>query len=157
MRRATLQAGLLGAGMAVVLDLITLLPYVGFCIALPLYPLAFFLTGLVAVRVVDVAPAVGRATIAGATAGLMAGGIGGLVAMFLFPVQVALAGGAEEIARLLPPETLQSLVQAGLDPVAVVDFVTKAGFGIFFWIAQLVTAIVLAATAAALYAAYRRT
>ncbi len=157
MRRATLQAGLLGAGMAVVLDLITLLPYVGFCIALPLYPLAFFVTGLVAVRVADITPPVGRATVAGATAGFIAGFIGGLVAMFLFPLQVALAGGAEEIARLLPPETIQGLVQAGLDPVAVVDFATKAGFGIFFWLAQLLIAIVLASSAAALYAAYRRT
>jgi hypothetical protein len=157
MRRATLQAGLLGAGMAVVLDLITLLPYVGFCIALPLYPLAFFVTGLAVVRVADVTPPVGRATIAGATAGFIAGGIGGLVAMFLIPLQVALAGGAGEIARLLPPETVEGLIRAGLDPVAVVDFVTKAGFGIFFWIAQLITAVVLASIAAALSAAYRRT
>jgi hypothetical protein len=157
MRRATLQAGLLGAGMAVVLDLITLLPYVGLCIALPLYPLIFFITGLVVVRVADMTPPVGGAAVAGATAGFIAGGIGGLVAMFLIPVQVALAGGAEEIVRLLPPETVEGLVRAGLDPVAVVDFVTKAGFGVFFWMAQLVTAVVLASIAAALYAAYRRT
>lgn len=157
MRRATLQAGLLGAGMAVVLDLITLLPYVGFCIALPLYPLVFFITGLVVVRVADMTPPVGGAAVNGATAGFIAGGIGGLVAMFLIPVQVALAGGAEEIVRLLPPETVEGLVRAGLDPIAVVDFVSKAGFGVFFWMAQLVTAVVLASIAAALYAAYRRT
>lgn len=157
MRRAILQAGLLGAAMAVLLDFIALLPYVGFCISMPLFPVAFFLTGLALVRVLDSPPSVGRAAAGGAAAGLIAGSIGGLAAMFLAPIRVALAGGSEQLAQLLPPEIAARLIAEGLDPVAVVDFLGKAGLGMFFCGLQIVTAALLAASAAALYAAYRRT
>ncbi len=69
MRRAILQAGIFGAVLAVVLGIITILPYVGLCLALPLYPLAFFLTGLVVVRIADAPLDVGEAAAGGAAAG----------------------------------------------------------------------------------------
>lgn len=157
MRRAVIQAGLFGAGMAVLLDFIALLPYVGGCIALPLYPVAFFLTGLALVRVVDHAPGVSEATAGGAIAGLIAGLIGGVAAMFLAPIRLALAGGAEQVALSLSPEWTQRLIARGLDPVAVVDFLGTAGLGLLCCTAQVITAMLLAAGAAALYAAYRST
>lgn len=156
MRRAIIQSGLFGAALAVLLDLIALLPYVGWCIAVPLFPIAFFLTGLALVRVTDVNPGVGDAGAGGAIAGVIAGAIGGLAAMFLAPIRLALAGGAAEVTSLLPPAMVERLVAEGLDPVAVVDFVGKAGFGIACCSAQLLTGALLAGTAAALYAAYRQ-
>ncbi len=153
MRRANLQAGIFGAALAVVLGIITLLPYVGLCIALPLYPAAFFLTGLVAVRIADVRPGVGEA----AAGGLIAGIVGGLAAMFLAPLRLAIAGGAEEAVRILSPEMTQSLLARGLDPVAVTDFAAGVGAGMVCCGLQIGSAVLLAGTGAALYAAYRRT
>lgn len=157
MRRANLQAGIFGAALAVVLGIITLLPYVGLCIALPLYPLAFFLTGLVAVRIADVRPEVGEAAAGGAAAGAVAGIVGGLAAMFLAPLRLAIAGGAEEAVRILSPEMTQSLLARGLDPVAVMDFVAGVGAGMACCGLQIASGVLLAGAGAALYAAYRRT
>jgi hypothetical protein len=157
MRRAIIQAGLFGAAIAVLLDLIAMLPYVGWCISVPLFPVAFFLTGLALVRVLDFNPSVSDAAAGGAVAGVTAGAIGGLAAMFLAPVRLALSGGADEVVQLLPPDMVNSLIAQGLDPVAVVDFLGKAGLGISCCAAQLITGALLAGSAAALYAAYRRT
>lgn len=157
MRRAILQAGIFGAVLAVVLGIITILPYVGLCLALPLYPLAFFLTGLVAVRITDARPGVGEAAAAGAAAGAIAAVVGGLAAMFLAPLRLAIAGGAEQAVRILSPEQTQALLARGLDPVAVTDFLGGVGAGIACCTLQLTSGIILAGAGAALYAAYRRT
>jgi hypothetical protein len=157
MRRSVLQAGIFGAALAVVLGIITLLPYVGLCIAMPLYPVAFFLTGLVAVRIADVQPGVGEAAAGGATAGAIAGIAGGLAAMFLAPLRLAIAGGAEEAVRILSPEQVESLLARGLNPVAVMDFVAGVGAGMACCGLQITSGVLLAGTGAALFAAYRRT
>ncbi len=60
MRRAIIQAGLFGGALAAFLGVLTLLPYVGLCLALPLYPVVFLLVGFVFVRIVNGALAVGR-------------------------------------------------------------------------------------------------
>ena len=157
MRRATIQAGLFGGGVAIFLGLLTLLPYVGLCLALPLYPLAFFLTGLVTVRISDQSPDVGEASISGAIAGTLAGIIGGLAAMFLAPIRLNISGGPEDLIALLTPERTQALIDRGINPIALMDFVGGVGFGMFCCATQLITGIMLAALGAALYAAYRRT
>ncbi len=157
MRRANLQAGLFGAALAVVLGIITLLPYVGLCIALPLYPVAFFLTGLVAVRISDVQPDVGDAALGGAAAGAIAGIVGGLAAMFLAPLRLAIAGGADEAVRILSPEMTEALLARGLNPAAVMDFVGGVGAGMACCGLQIASGILLAGAGAALYAAYGQT
>ncbi|HRX02531.1 MAG: hypothetical protein KDI07_17750 [Anaerolineae bacterium] len=157
MRRANLQAGLFGGGMALLLDLIALLPYIGPVIAVPLYPLAFFLTGLIAVRITPYSPSVGEAASGGAVAGLVAAVIGGLGAMFLYPIRLKIAGGPEDLVRLLSPDTVQSLVERGINPVALMDIFGGVGLGIFCCSMQLTTGILLAALGASLLAAYRRT
>lgn len=157
MRRANLQAGIFGAALAVVLGIITLLPYVGLCLAMPLFPVAFFLTGLAAVRVSERPMGVGEAAVSGAVAGLIAGVIGGLAAMFLAPVRLAIAGGAEQAALILSPEMTESLLARGLDPVAVMDFVAGVGAGMACCGLQLTSGILLAGAGAALYAAYQQT
>lgn len=157
MRRANIQAGLFGGGMAVLLGLIALLPYVGPVIALTLYPLAFFITGLITVRITPYAPSVGEAATGGAAAGFIAGAIGGLAAMFLAPIRLNLTGGPESLAAMLSPERVQSLTERGIDPTALMDFVGGVGAGMCCCGLQLSTGILLAALGAALYAAYRRT
>jgi len=157
MRRASIQAGLFGGGAAVLLSLIGLLPYVGLCIALPLFPLVFFITGLVTVRVTDVMPDVGQAASNGALAGLVAGVIGGLAAMFLAPIRLRIAGGPDELVRVLSPDQVQSLIERGLNPLAVADFAGGIGAGMSCCTVQLLSGVLLAALGAGLYAAYRRT
>lgn len=156
MRRSTIQAGLVGGGLAVLLGIITVLPYVGLCLAVPLFPVAFFITGLVAVRIAPVRLEVGQAAFSGATAGALAGVIGGVAAMFLAPIRLAVAGGAEQAVRILSPEQIQALTARGLDPVAVMDFAGGVGAGLLCCGLQLFTSVLLAGLAAALYAAYRR-
>ena len=157
MRRANIQAGLFGGGMALLLDLIALLPYIGPVIAVPLYPLAFFLTGLIAVRITPYSPSVGEAATGGAVAGLVAAIIGGLGAMFLYPIRLNIAGGPEDLVKMMSPDTVQSLVERGINPVALMDFIGGVGLGMFCCGMQLTTGVMLAALGAALLAAYRRT
>lgn len=157
MRRAIIQAGLFGGAMTVLLGIITLLPYVGLCISLPLYPLAFFLVGLAVVRVADVRLGVSQAAAGGAAAGLIASLIGGLAAMFIAPIRLSVSGGPAELVRVLSPEAVQRMVARGLDPVAVMDFVGGVGAGMACCLAQIITGVMIAALAAALYAAYRGT
>ena len=157
MRRTVLQAGIFGAVLAVVLGIITILPYVGLCLALPLYPLVFFGTGLVTVRTFDGPLGVGQAAAGGAAAGAIAGVVGGLAAMFLAPIRLAVAGGPEQATHILTPAMTQSLLARGLDPVAVMDFLGGVGSGIACCSVQLLSGIILAAAGAALYAAYRHT
>lgn len=156
MRRAIIQAGLFGGALAAFMGIFTLLPYVGLCLALPLYPVVFFGVGFVVVRIADSALDVGRAAAAGAAAGLIASLIGGLVAMFLAPIRLNVGGGPEDLVRMLSPEMLQSLTQRGLDPVMVMDFAGGIGAGMACCGLQILTGMMLAALGAALYAAYRR-
>jgi hypothetical protein len=156
MRRAILQAGLLGGAMAVFIGVLTLLPYVGLCLALPLYPMAFFLVGMLVVRLADGVLDVGQAAGGGAAAGVIASVIGGLAAMFLSPIRLGVGGGPDELTRMLSPETLDGLIQRGLDPVMVMDFAGGIGAGIACCATQILTGVMLAALGAALYAAYRR-
>ncbi|MCB0201264.1 MAG: hypothetical protein H6649_07855 [Caldilineae bacterium] len=157
MRRANIQAGLFGGAVALLLDFIALLPYVGPVIAVPLYPLAFLLTGLVTVRITSNSPSVGEAAAGGAVAGFIAAVIGGLGAMFLYPIRLNIAGGPESLVKLMSPETIQSLIERGIDPVALMDIFGGVGLGMFCCAMQLTTGIMLAALGAALYAAYRKT
>jgi hypothetical protein len=143
--------------MVVLLEIIALLPYVGLCIALPLLPVAYVVAGLVVVRVVDFVPGVGQAAQAGMVTGLVASLIGGVVAMFLAPIRLAIAGGSEPLVASLPPEVVERLLDAGLDPVAVVDFLGGVGAGLFCCSLQILGGVLLAATGAALYAAFRQT
>lgn len=156
MRRAILQAGLLGGALAAFVGLLTLLPYVGLCLSLPLYPVVFFLVGFAVVRLSDGVLDVGEAAAGGAAAGLIASVIGGLAAMFLAPIRLGIGGGPEDLTRMLSPEMVQRLVDRGLDPVMVMDFAGGIGAGMACCGAQILTGAMLAALGAALSAAYRR-
>ncbi len=78
--------------------------------------------------------------------------------MFLALIRLNVVTGPVELAGMLSPEMVQWLVwSAGLNPVAVMDFVGGVGAGMVCCGTQIFTGVMLAAVGTALYAAYRRT
>ena len=76
--------------------------------------------------------------------------------MVLALIRLNVVAGSVELARMLSPEVVQWLVERGLNPVTVMDFVGGIGAGMVCCGTQILTGVILAAVIAALYAAYRR-
>ena len=128
MNGAWLKAGLLGGGILVLLNLIGVipLPLVG-CLVFVLELIAFIGIGALAARWLRQPYTTGRAAGEGALAGLLMGIIGALISTILAPVGMALSGGSEALLSQFPPETLQQLEQAGIDPNVLFGGGTAAG------------------------------
>jgi hypothetical protein len=111
-----LKAGLIGAVIVVVLKVLQQVPCVN-CCALPLEWVAYGCIGALAARSIAPVRTMGAGAGQGALAGLVAAAIGGVIgiginvvgAKVMAPFQVAML-------RQLPPDVLQQLMQAGLDP-----------------------------------------
>lgn len=109
-----LRAGLIGAAVLVVLNLLGLIPCVGImtCIlALLVYGGVGALAGFYMPPVREAGPAAGQ----GALAAVLAALIGGIVNMFLILIQNAITG-TDRILSAIPPEAMAQFEQAGLDP-----------------------------------------
>jgi hypothetical protein len=128
MNRAWLKAGLLGGGVLVLLNLIGVipLPLLG-CLVFILELVAFIGVGALAARWLPRPYTSGRAAGEGAVAGLLMGVIGALVSTLLAPLGLTLSGGSNAILKQFPPETLQQLEQAGIDPGVLFGGGTAAG------------------------------
>jgi hypothetical protein len=126
MNRPWLRAGLIGAGILLVLSLLGLVPLVS-CIAPILQLLAFIGIGALAGSYLPPRREGGRAAGQGALAGLIAGLVGAVASTLLSAVGMANAGGTAAILQQLPPETLQQFEQAGLDPAMFLNTGTIAG------------------------------
>lgn len=126
MRSPGLKAGLIGGLVLAIVDLLGLIPVVG-CITLPLELLLFLGIGALAGFWMAPPRSAGPAAGQGAIAGLIAGAIGGLVNVLLAPVSLAISGGSDAILRSLPPESLQALESAGIDPYALASPGAMAG------------------------------
>lgn len=126
MNRPWLRAGLIGAGILIVLSLLNLVPFVS-CIAPILQLLAFAGIGALAASFIPPRRESGRAAGQGALAGLIAGFVGAIVSTLLSGVGLATAGGTAAILQQFPPETLQQFEQAGLDPAMFVNTGTVVG------------------------------
>jgi hypothetical protein len=120
------KAGLIGGAALVVLNFIGLVPVLG-CIAVPLQLLFYVGIGVLAAYWMAPRREGGPAAGQGAIAGLIAGAIGGIVSVALAPVSLAMSGGPQAILRQLPPESLQALQSAGIDPAALIGPGTTAG------------------------------
>jgi hypothetical protein len=120
------KAGLIGGAVLVVLDLLGLVPVLG-CVSMPLQLLAYLGIGMLAGFWLAPRREGGRAAGQGAIAGLIMAAIGGVVSIALAPVSLALSGGPQAILRQLPPESLQALQTAGIDPRAIINAGTTAG------------------------------
>lgn len=126
MRHPGLKAGLIGGLVLALVDLLGLVPVVS-CIAVPLQMLLFIGIGALAGYWLTPRRGGGPAAGQGAIAGLVAGAIGGIVNVVLAPVSLSMYGGSDAILRGFPPESLQALQSAGIDPYALVSPGTMAG------------------------------
>jgi len=128
MNRPWLKAGLIGGGVLILLNLLSVipLPLLG-CLTFLLEIVAFIGVGALAAYWFPPPRLSGRAAGQGALAGLLMGIIGALASTLLAPLGLALSGGSNAIMNALPPETILQLEQAGIDPAALFGSGTAAG------------------------------
>ncbi len=126
MKSPALKAGLIGAVIVLVLNLIGIIPVIG-CIGLPLELVAYGVIGALAALWMTPRREAGRAAGQGALAGLIAGAVSGIVARSSrqYPCN-CLAGPPPSSARCRA-ESLQALQQAGIDPNVIFGGGTMAG------------------------------
>ncbi len=112
-----LKAGLIGAGILVVLNLLGIIPFVGFCI-IPLRWLTYIGVGVLAASYMLAPRESGLAAKEGAIAAAVAGAGGGIVGLIISLVQAGTTGALQigDILRQMPPEVLQGLREAGIPP-----------------------------------------
>jgi len=115
-----LKAGLIGAAVVVVVNVAGLIPVIGPCLAC----IGFFVVlvtyggvGALAAYWMPPVRMAGPAAGQGALAGLIASAIGGAVGLVISTAQAALfPAQMDAIWGFLPPEALQGMYEAGLDP-----------------------------------------
>jgi hypothetical protein len=114
---ASVKAGLIGAAAAVVLALLSLIPCVGVgCIAAILGLLIYIGAGALAAYWTDPPRATGDCAGKGAIAGLITSAVGGVVSGIINAARFAITGGTANVMSQLPPEAIQQLRDAGIDP-----------------------------------------
>lgn len=153
--RPWLKAGLIGAGVMVVLSLLSMVPFLS-CLAFPLQFLAYLgVGGLAAAYMLprrETGPAAGQ----GALAGLIASLASGLISLVVTPIALAMQGGASAIINQLPPDVLQQFEQAGLDPSLLFNPGTLMGVaGLCCLPTGLIVGAVLGALGGLIYAAVK--
>jgi hypothetical protein len=126
MKRPALKAGLIGAAIVLVLNLVGIIPMIS-CLALPLELVAYVVIGALAALWITPRREAGRAAGQGALAGLIAGAVSGIVRAILTPISMQLSGGTSAILSQVPPESLQALQQAGIDPNVIFGGSAMAG------------------------------
>ena len=126
MKSPALKAGLIGAGIVLLLNLIGIVPVIG-CIGLPLEMIAYVAIGAMAAFWIALRREVGRAAGQGALAGLIAGAASGILRAILTPLSMQLSGGTSAILSQVPAESLRQLEQAGIDPNVIFGGGTMAG------------------------------
>lgn len=129
MNRPFLKAGLIGGAGLVVISLIGLIPVLG-CVSLPLALIGYMVIGALAAYWLPPRRETGSAAGQGALAGLIAALISGIVQAIITPLSYAMSGGAQALIAQLPPESLQQLQQAGIDPNMLFGGGTIAGLAL---------------------------
>ena len=119
-----IKAGVAGGLALIVLNLIGALPVLG-CIALVLEILSYAAVGALAAHWMSQPRKPGSAAGLGALAAVVAALIGGLARTVIMTIQLTLTDSSAVLAQL-PPESLELLSEAGLDPSAF----TSPGVGI---------------------------
>lgn len=150
---AWLRAGLIGAIIIIVLNLIGLIPLIA-CLTFPLTLLAYGGIGALAASYMPPQRQAGPAAGQGALAAGVAALAGGVVGMITGIVRTSL-GGTNQFLSQIPPESLEALRDVGIQPEmffsiggATIAGTICCGIGIFF-------AAALGAVGAAIYASAR--
>lgn len=150
------KAGLIGAAIAIGLQLIGLIPCIGSLIScLGLLALAIAV-GVLAVRMATAPiPTPGTAAGAGAIAGAITGAVSSVTGTILSAIQVALGVGMANISqwyRYMPPEALEQMRRYGMDPRAMLGPRTLGAGVLLGGCFSLVFAVVIFAAIAAVAA-----
>lgn len=149
-----IKAGLVGAAIVVVLHLLGLIPCVGL-ITCGLSLLVYAGVGALAAYWMPAPRDAGGAAGQGALAGMLAGLIGGIIYAILATVQVALTDTSAVLSQL-PPESLEQLRQAGIDPNSLMGPGLGAFTGSICCLGGLFFAAILGAIGGAIFAAMKR-
>jgi hypothetical protein len=154
MSQAGLKAGLVGAGVAVVLSLLGLVPCLG-CFTFILGILAYVGAGVLAAYWLEPPRTAGDGAGAGAIAGVIMAAVGGVVNMIVGAIQFSISGGMGAAMSQIPPEALRSLQDAGIDPSSFGTIGAVLGVGAVCCVAGLVLAAALGAVGGAIMASVK--
>jgi hypothetical protein len=154
-----LKAGLIGAAILIVLNLLGLVQVA--CVGLVTCILGLLVyAGIGALAAYWMPPVreTGAAAGQGALAAGLAAIIGGIVNMIVVFIQATIVGTTEIVSQL-PPETLRQLEDAGMDPAILNKFAGPAGAllgGSLCCVGGLILAAILGAVGGAVFAAIQK-
>jgi hypothetical protein len=148
-----LKAGLIGAAVLVVLDLLSLIPCVGFITCI-LMLVVYLGIGVLAAYWIPPVRMAGQAAGQGALAAALAALVGGVVNTIISTIQLAVTDRSAILSQL-PAESIEQLRQAGIDPTALVGPGAGAGIGSLCCITGLIFAAILGAIGGAIFAAVK--
>ena len=126
--KAGLRAGLIGAGIILVVTLLSQIPYLG-CVCCGLTWLIYAGIGALAGYFLTPPRVAGTGAGAGAIAGLVSGAVGGLVWIVIMVIQMAV-GGTGQIMSAMDPEMMRQLAELGVDPDVFAIFSGAGGVAI---------------------------
>ena len=112
--KAGLKAGLIGAGIILVVTLLSQIPFLN-CICCGLTWLVYAGIGALAGYFLTPPRTAGTGAGAGAIAGLVSGAAGGLIWAIIMAIQTAI-GGAQNIMSAIDPQVMRQLAELGVDP-----------------------------------------
>ena len=148
-----LKAGLIGGAVLVVLSLLSMIPCVG-AVTCILGVLAYAGIGALAAYWMPPLRMAGPAAGQGALAAVVAALIGGIVNTILVTIQMAIAGGGQALSQI-PPEALQQMYEAGIDPEIFVGPAGGVIGGSICCLGGLILAAILGAIGGAIFAAIK--
>lgn len=152
-----LKAGLIGAAVIVVLNLLGIIPCVGIVTCI-LSWIAYVGIGVLAASYIQPPREAGAGAGQGALAAALAGLVGGVVNMIILAVQATVMGSARILSQV-PPDTMRQLEDAGLDPQMFEQFAGPGGAligGSVCCLGGLLLAAILGAIGGAIYAAMKQ-
>jgi hypothetical protein len=144
------KAGLVGAAVLIVLDLVGLIPCVG-CVAFLLGIVAYLGIGMLAAHWMPPPRMAGSGAGQGALAAVLAALIGGIVNTIIATIQMAVADTAAIMSQV-PSESLQQLEELGMDPSVFVGPGAGALYGSVCCLIGLILAAILGAVGGAIFA-----
>lgn len=155
--QASLKAGAIGAGAAVVLALLSLIPCAG-CFTWILGLLLYIGVGALAAYWLPPVRTAGGGAGAGALAAIIAAIVGGIVNMIIAALRFVISGGPGAAMRemsQLPPEVMRQLYDAGVDPRIFASIGGIIGVSAVCCVVGLVIAAVLGAIGGVILAAVK--
>ncbi len=112
--KAGLRAGLIGAGIMLVVTLLSQIPFIS-CICCALTWLVYAGIGALAGNFLPPPRNAGTGAGAGAIAGLISGAAGGIVWIIVMAIQMV-TGSTGDVMPMIDAETMRQLVELGIDP-----------------------------------------